>query len=148
MRPQQILSLCLGDMDNSNSQMFASGYFSHSQIIYQNNLLAFLCLWNLNSTSNTPVTPRRLSCQFSANQCKAESSANVHKHRNETCAKGHDIITRVISANQHFAPTFSMPIFKFQRHSCKLSFLPHTPPPPLNPLCQSAPEGSLAGYYC
>ena len=29
----QILSLCLGNMDDSNSQTFANGYFSHSQII-------------------------------------------------------------------------------------------------------------------
>ena len=29
----------------------------------------------------------------------------------------------VISANQHFASTFSMQVFKFQRPSCKLSFL-------------------------
>ena len=30
---KQIISLCLGDMDNANSQSFASGYFSYSQII-------------------------------------------------------------------------------------------------------------------
>ena len=31
-----------------------------------------LCLWKLKYTSNSPVTPRRLSCQVSANQreCK------------------------------------------------------------------------------
>ena len=39
-----------------------------------------LCLWNLNSTSNSPVAPHRLSCQFSANQQEAETSANVNKH--------------------------------------------------------------------
>ena len=95
-------------MDNSNSQMFASGYFSHSQIIKITRILFAslralisspeLCLWNLNSTSNIPVTPRGLSCQISANQRKAETSANVHKHWNETYAKGNDIITHVISA--------------------------------------------------
>ena len=37
--------------------------------------------------------------------------------------KGNDVITNAISANQHFASTFSMQIFKFQRRSCKLSFL-------------------------
>ena len=36
---------------------------------------------------------------------------------------GNNIITNVISANQHFASTFSMQIFKFQRRSCKLSFI-------------------------
>ena len=36
-----------------------------------------LRLWNLNSTSNSPVVPRRLSCQISANRCEAETSANV-----------------------------------------------------------------------
>ena len=35
----------------------------------------------------------------------------------------HDVITNVISANQHFAPTFSKQIFKFQRRSCKPFFL-------------------------
>ena len=39
-----------------------------------------LCLWDLNSTSNSPVAPRRLSCQISANQRKAEMSASVNKH--------------------------------------------------------------------
>ena len=38
----------------------------------------------------------------------------------KTRAKGNDVITNVISANQHFASTFSMQIFKFQRRSCKL----------------------------
>ena len=40
----------------------------------------------------------------------------------KTCArvnKGNDFITNVISANQRF----SLRIFKFQRRSCKLSFL-------------------------
>ena len=31
-----------------------------------------LCLWKLKSTSNFPVTPRRLSCKISANQRAAE----------------------------------------------------------------------------
>ena len=44
-------------------------------------------LWNLNSASNSPVAPRRLNCQISANQREAETRANVHKHckaRNST----------------------------------------------------------------
>ena len=39
-----------------------------------------LSLWNLNSTSNSPVAPRRLSFQISANQREAETSTNVNKH--------------------------------------------------------------------
>ena len=50
----------------------------------------------------------------------------------KTCAKGNDIITNVISANQHFASTFSMQKFKFQRRSCKLSF-PFPAPPQERP---------------
>ena len=79
-------------------------------------------LWDLNSTSNSPVASSRLSCQFSGNQREAKTSANVTKHW-KTRAKGNDVITNVISANQHFASTISMQIFKFQRRSCKLSFL-------------------------
>ena len=97
-----------------------------------------LRLWNLNSTSNSPVAPRRLSCQISANQREAETSANVNKHW-KTRAKGNDIITNVISANQHFASNFSKQIFKFQRRSCNLSFFS----PPRR---QSAPESLLARY--
>ena len=39
-----------------------------------------LRLWNLYSTSNSPVAPLRPSCQISANQRIAEMSVNVHKH--------------------------------------------------------------------
>ena len=70
-----------------------------------------------NSTSNSPVVPRRLSCQISDNQHEVETSANVNTFQ------GNDDITNVTSANQHFASTYSMQIFKFQRRSCKLSFL-------------------------
>ena len=42
--------------------------------------LQSLCLWNLNSTSNSPVALRRLSCQISANQREVETSGNVNKH--------------------------------------------------------------------
>ena len=54
----------------------------------------------------SPVAPRRLSCQLFANQCEAETGANVNKHW-KTRAKGNDIMTSVISANHHFASTFS-----------------------------------------
>ena len=75
-----------------------------------------LRLWKLNSTSNSPVAGRRLSCKISANQRKGETSANVNKHW-KTRAKGNDVISNVISANQYFAPTFSMQIFKIQGRS-------------------------------
>ena len=39
-----------------------------------------LHLWNLHSTSNSPVAPPRLSCQISANQHEVETSVNVKKH--------------------------------------------------------------------
>ena len=45
---------------------------------------------------------------------------NVNKYW-KTCANGSDVIANVISANQHFASTFSTQIFKFQRCSCKLT---------------------------
>ena len=97
-----------------------------------------LRLWNLNSTSNSPLAPRRLNCQISANQRKAEMSINVKKHF-KTCAKGKDVITNIISTNQHFASTFLMQLFKFQRRSCKLSFLSL-------PCCQGVLESLLTGY--
>ena len=69
-----------------------------------------LHLWNLNSASNSPLAPHWLSCQISANQHEVETSANVNKHW-KTCAKVNDVITYVISANQHFASIFLMQIF-------------------------------------
>ena len=54
-------------------------------------------------------------------------------------AKGNDVITNVIYANQQFASTFSMQIFKFQRRSCKFLFL-------FPPRRRSAPESLVAGY--
>ena len=62
-------------------------------------------------------SPRRLSCQISANQRKAEKRSNVHVPR------GNDVNTNVISANQHFASTFSMQIFKFQRRVASSPFI-------------------------
>ena len=50
----------------------------------------------------------------------------------------YDVINNVVSANQHFASTFSMQIFKFQRRSCNLSLL-------LSLCRQNAPESLLAG---
>ena len=97
-----------------------------------------LRLWNLNSTSNSPVAaPRRPSCRISANQREAETSASVTNIW-KTRAKNNDVITNVISANQHFASTFSTQIFKFQRRKCKLSFL-------FPPRRQSSPKSLLKG---
>ena len=62
-----------------------------------------LHLWNLNSTSNSSVAPRRLSCQISANQHEAETRQPQCK---QTRAEGNVVITNVISANQNFASTF------------------------------------------
>ena len=97
-----------------------------------------LHLWNLKFTSNSPVALRQRSFQISANQHEAKTNANVNKHW-KTCAKGNGAITYVISTNQHFILTFSKQIFKFQRCSCKLSFL-------FPPHCQSNLESFLASY--
>ena len=61
-------------------------------------------LWNLNTTSNFPWAPRRLSYRIFANQRDVETRANVNKHW-KTRAKGNGVITNVVSANQHFAWT-------------------------------------------
>ena len=60
---------------------------------------------------------------------------NTWKHAH---AKGNDVITNVISANQHFASTFSMQIFKFQRRSCKISFLSRLTPRASRRACSQA----------
>ena len=76
-----------------------------------------LRLWTLNSISISLVASCRLSCQIPADQREAEMIANVDKHC-KTRVKGNDVITKVrVFANQHFASTFSMQIFKFQRRT-------------------------------
>ena len=95
--------------------------------------------WNLNPTKNSPVAPCELGCQISTSQHEAEKSANVNKHWKKKGAKGSDVFSSVIYTNQHFASTFLMQIFKFQRHSCKLSFL-------FLHCHQSALENLFAGY--
>ena len=77
------------------------------------------------------MAPRRLSCQISANQREAETSANVNKHW-KTRAKGNDVITNVICATQHFADFSDADI-----QIPELSFL-------FPPRRQSAPENLLA----
>ena len=56
-------------------------------------------------------------------------SANVNKHW-KARVKGNDVITNVISANKHFASTFSIQMFKFQRRSCYWVLLPFPTPLP------------------
>ena len=56
-------------------------------------------------------------------------SANVNKHW-KARVKGIDVITNVISANKHFASTFSIQMFKFQRRSCNWVLLPFPTPLP------------------
>ena len=100
--------------------------------------LEFEYLHTKNLMQNSHGAPCQLSCQILANQCEAETSTNVNKHW-KTCVKGNDIITYVISTLQHFASTFSMQIFKFQRRSFKLQYntnttlLPFPTPPPKHP---------------
>ena len=53
-----------------------------------------LRLWNLNSTSNSPVYLCWLRCQILANQSEAETSADVNKH-SKTRTKGNDVISFV-----------------------------------------------------
>ena len=53
-----------------------------------------LRLWNLNSTSNSPVSLRWLRCQILANQSEAETSVDVNKH-SKTRTKGNDVISFV-----------------------------------------------------
>ena len=97
--------------------------------------------WNL----FPPPIPRWLTIDWavefpsiSAKRKRAWIQTITEKHM-KARAKGNDFITNVISANQHFTSTFSMQIFKLQRHGCKLSFLF-----PLRR--QSAPESLLASY--
>ena len=70
-----------------------------------------------------PVAPRRLSSQIFANQCEAKTSANYVNKRWKTPSKGSDVITNVISTDQHFSLTFLMQIFKSQGRSCKFFIL-------------------------
>ena len=81
----------------------------------------------------------------SANQREAETRANVNKHW-KTRAKGNDI-TNVISANQSFASTLSMQIFKFQRRSCKLSFLSRPAARAPRRACSQATDSFLCPIY-
>ena len=65
-----------------------------------------LGLWNLNSTPNSPVAPRRPCCQIFANHREAETSENENK-RLTTRAQGNGVITNVMSANRLFRCRYS-----------------------------------------
>ena len=69
-----------------------------------------------------------MSCQISANQREAETSANVNKHWKPR-AKGNNVITNVNFANQHFASTFSLQIPEMQLKA----LLPFPVPPQERP---------------
>ena len=55
---------------------------------------------NLNSTSNSPFAPSRLSCQISANQREAESSANVLFYRRRGEASENRYIYYYVTENK------------------------------------------------
>ena len=90
-----------------------------------------VCKYVLNSTSQSPVGSGRLSCQISANQREAETSANVNKHW-KTRAKGNDVITNVISANQHFASKKFNAYIQIPQTQLQ-TLLPFLAPPPERP---------------
>ena len=83
-----------------------------------------LLLWNLNSASNSPVAPRRLSEAERGNERKCKQTLKWHAPR---------VMKSFLMSSSHF----SVQIFKFQRRSCKLSFL-------FPSRRQSAPPGELA----
>ena len=91
--------------------------------------------WNLNPTKNSPVAPVNWVVRFPPISTKRKSKQTLKKKG----AKGSDVFSSVIYANQHFVSIFLMQIFKFQRHSCKLSFL-------FLHCHQSALENLFAGY--
>ena len=70
-----------------------------------------LRLWNLNSR---PKFPNGSPSTELSDFCKSAQSGNKCEKKH---VKGNDIISNVISANQHFALTFSMHVFQFQRRS-------------------------------
>jgi len=61
-------------------------------------------LWNLNSTSNSLWLPVELSDfrKSARSGNESECKINIEKHV-KARAKGNDVITNVISTNQHFA---------------------------------------------
>ena len=95
-------------------------------------------LWRLDSTSNSPVAPRRLSCQISANQREEETSANETKVGKHVPGVMTSLLMSSLPISFHMNFFDTKKIFKFQRRSCKLSFL-------FRSRHQSAPESLLSG---
>jgi len=89
----------------------------------------------LNSTSNSPVAPRRLSCQRSDNQHEAETSANVNNIEKHA--------PRVMTSLLMSSPPISISHRLFRcRYSNSRDVIASSPS-----FCQSAPESLLAGYF-
>ena len=95
-------------------------------------------LWNLNSTSKSPLGPGQLNCQISANQREAETSANVTNIERHV---PNDVISNVISANQHFASKYiQSPQTQLQ------ALLPFLAPPPERP-GELARRQTMQGHF-
>ena len=101
------------------------GYFHYS--LYMTLILPYHYPWSKLSGGLLPTTS--LEFEFYWAVRFPPISANVNKHW-KTRVKGNDVITNVISANKHFASTFSIQMFKFQRRSCNWVLLPFPAPLP------------------
>ena len=64
-----------------------------------------VCLWNLNSTSNSPVAPCRHEL---SDFCQSARSGDEHKCKQilKNTYQDNDVVTNDIFANQHFSSTF------------------------------------------
>ena len=102
-----------------------------------------LLLWNLNSACNSPVAPRRLNEAERGNERECKQTLKRYAPR---------VMTSFLTSSPHF----SVQIFKFQRRSCKLSFLfpprrqsapPSERPAVRAPRRQSAPPSERSGEF-
>ena len=123
---KKIFNLNLTSLWRSSRDTLAAGREKEGE------LTTTVHLWNLNSTSNSPEAPCRLSCQISNNQHKVDTSTNgkalvsafpkrvtnVNKHW-KAHAKGNDIITDVLMSS----PPISVSHQFFQ---CRYSGIPET----------------------
>ena len=78
----------------------------------------------------SPTT--ELTVRFPPNSTKRKQLQVYTNIKSQCQGYSNNVVTNVISANQHFTSTFSKQILKFQRHSCKL-LLPLPAPPPGRP---------------
>jgi len=100
-----------------------------------------LCLWDLNSASNSPVAPRRLSCQIFANQPKAGTRQSECKQTLKNMFKH---VPRVVTSLLMSSPPISILGRLFQhRYSNSRDVVESSPS--LSPCRQSVPESLLAG---